>query len=368
MELGLFVVVAFLASVCAGWIAIPRIVLISKKKKLFDELSERKSHVGAIPRLGGTAFFPSFLFSIVLVLGLRYYYGFGIALLLETSALTELFFLIAGLTVLFFVGMMDDLTGLSYRVKFIAQIFVAILLLYGGVGIENLGGLFGIHHIPAAVGGILTVLIVVLLTNAYNLIDGIDGLCSGLSLLTLFALGGWFVFHDLYVYAMFSMAMAGVVCVFFFYNVMGRRMKVFMGDTGSLALGYMIAFLALKFYDLNIESPLYSMEAIPAVVMGLVFVPAFDTMRVFCVRIYSGLSPFHPDKRHIHHKLLRLGLNHFQSSMIIIAIQGGFILLNFLLRNVDVNVLFCLDLLLGIFLIQVLNALGGRREKRLSKQ
>ena len=185
-------------------------------------------------------------------------------------------------------------------------------------------------------GALLTVLVVVLLTNAYNLIDGIDGLCSGLSILALFTFGVWFLTHHIYVYAMMSMAMGGVVTIFFFYNVMGHRMKIFMGDTGSLLLGFVIAFLGLKFYDLNINGEFYRIDAAPAVFLGIVFIPAFDTVRVFCVRMAAGLSPFYPDRRHIHHKLLRIGLTHLQGTLVIVVLQACFILLNFLLRNFNI--------------------------------
>ncbi|WP_300285759.1 glycosyltransferase family 4 protein [uncultured Alistipes sp.] len=368
MELKLFVIATFVISAFAGWLAIPNIILISKKKKLFDELSSRKSHKGNVPRLGGVAFFPSFLFSVSLMLGLRYYYGYEIsAVPLQIDAFKEFFFLISGGTLLFFVGMTDDLTGLSYKMKFAAQIVVAVLLIFCGVGIENLGGLFGLYHIPVIWGNLLTLMVVVLLVNAYNLIDGIDGLCSGLTLLALGTLGGWFCWSHLYVYGMIAMGMAGVVSVFFFYNVLGRRMKIFMGDTGSLMLGFLIAYLGLKFYNLNINTDMFNIQSAPAVLLGIVFIPAFDTCRVFCVRIAKGLSPFYPDRRHIHHKMLELGLSHFQGTMVIILLQAGFIALNVLLKNLNINVLFALNIVLGVVLIGCIDLLAHRLGRKEAK-
>lgn len=294
MELTLLVIATFLLSAAAGWLTIPRIVMISKKKKLFDELSARKSHTGAVPRLGGVSFLPAFLFSFSLAVGLRYMLGLDVAAPHEMAIPREFMFLVSGATVLFCVGLADDLAGVGYRIKFLAQLLSAALLLCSGVWIDNLDGLFGLHHVPTAVGALLTVLVVVLLTNAYNLIDGIDGLCSGLSILALFTFGVWFLTHHIYVYAMMSMAMGGVVTIFFFYNVMGHRMKIFMGDTGSLLLGFVIAFLGLKFYDLNINGEFYRIDAAPAVFLGIVFIPAFDTVRVFCVRMAAAFRPFIP--------------------------------------------------------------------------
>lgn len=367
MELTLFVVGTFLLSAFVGWMTIPRIVLISKKKKLFDALTERKSHKGDIPRLGGVAFFPAFVFSISFAIGLRYSYGLDISTLFEMCAFKELMFLFAGMTILFIVGLSDDLTEVSYKTKFLSQLVAAFMLIYAGVGIDNLGGLFGVGNVPVFVGTVLTVLVIVLLCNAYNLIDGIDGLCSGLSLLALTTFGLWFLWHQIYIYSMIAFALCGVVSVFFFFNVMGNRLKIFMGDTGSLILGYVIAFMGLKFYALNIETSLYEIEAAPVVFLGVVFIPAFDTLRVFFVRMAAGYSPFHPDRRHIHHKFLRIGLTHLQSTLILVIIQLCFIVLNLSLRNYDINVLFAIDIFLGVLLVVFLNKLGERKERKLNK-
>lgn len=360
MEILFFIIAAFLLSVGTGWVIIPRIVMISKKKRLFDELSARKSHTGMVPRLGGASFFPTFLFAFTLTMGMRYIFGYNVADDYFMDSLRELMFLLAGSTVLFCVGMADDLTGVGYKGKFLAQTLSAVLICCSGVEITSLDGLFGIYEIPYWVGIILTVLIIVLLANAYNLIDGIDGLCSGLSLLALLTFGFWFIVHGIYVYAMMAMAMAGVVLVFFFYNVLGKRLKVFMGDTGSLLLGYLIAFLGLKFYSLNVSGEFFRINAAPAVFLGVVSIPVFDVVRVFCARRAAGLSPFYPDRRHIHHKLLRIGLTHLQSAMVIVLLQVGFILLNFLLRNVSINLLLAINIALGFAVNYLLNVLGGR--------
>lgn len=168
-----------------------------------------------VPRLGGASFFPTFLFAFTLTMGMRYIFGYDVADDYFMDSLCELMFLLAGSTVLFCVGMADDLTGVGYKGKFLAQTLSAVLICCSGVEITSLDGLFGIYEIPYWVGIILTVLIIVLLVNAYNLIDGIDGLCSGLSLLALLTFGLWFIVHGIYVHAMMAMAMAGVVLVFF---------------------------------------------------------------------------------------------------------------------------------------------------------
>lgn len=364
MDLMLFILATFLLSAFLGWMTIPHIVLVSKKKRLFDEISDRKSHTGSVPRLGGTSFFPAFLISLYLMLGLRYFYGYEITSYIEVSVFTELTFIIAGSTILFFVGMADDLTGLSYKTKLIAQILSSALLIYAGVGITDLGGFLGIHEINPVIGAVITILVSVLIINAYNLIDGIDGLCSGLALLALFVFGWWFVYEGLFFYSMMAVAMAGVVLTFFFYNVNGKRLKVFMGDTGSLALGYLIAFLGLKFYALNISTDFYNVGNPAAIFIGIVFIPVFDAVRVFCVRMASGLSPFYPDKRHIHHKMLYLGLTHLQSMFCIVLLQIFFICLNVLLRHIDITLLIGINVALGIIFNTFLTVTGIYRAKR----
>lgn len=349
----LFVVLTFTISACIGWFSIPRIVIIAKMKRLFDTPDARKVHNGAIPRLGGLSFFPAALFSFAFVLGLRYHYGYDIALDLQINLLTELLFVISGMLILYFVGMADDLIGVGYRSKFLAQIVAGATVVYSGVTISDFQGFLGVYELPYMLDVTLTVLLVVLVINAFNLIDGVDGLCSGLGTLILFALGAFFIFYELYVYAMFAFGMAGVLVVFFQYNVLGTRLKIFMGDTGSLTLGYMIVFLSLKFLnirdtaDVKIDVDMSTM----AVMVGLIFVPLFDTLRVFVSRISRGKSPFHPDKNHIHHKLLSLNFTHMQSTGILIAAQLVFMTANWAMTvyaGMNVNVIIVIDLLVAI--------------------
>lgn len=364
MGLYFFVFITFAISAMIGWVTIPRIVIISKKKRLFDEINERKLHTGTIPRLGGLSFFPGSILSFALVLGLRYYYGYCLDYGTEIEVFVEFLFVLSGLFILFFTGLADDLVGVSYKNKFLAQIFAGIMLVYGGICIDNFDGLFGLHAIPYPMGVAITLLFIVFIVNAFNLIDGIDGLCSSLALLMLLTLGGWFISVGMFVYAMLAFGMMGVVCMFLLYNIRGNRMKVFMGDAGSLTLGFIIAFLALKFYSLNVHSPLFNVNSAPAVIIGILFVPAFDAARVFFMRIKDGKSPFYPDKRHIHHKLIRLGYSHLQCTGIIVMIQAAFIVMNILLSHIDINLLFALNLITGTFIMFVINlAVRKRAEK-----
>lgn len=366
-----FVILTFAISAAIGWFAIPRIVIIAKIKRLFDEPNSRKVHKGAIPRLGGLSFFPAALFSFAFVLGLRYYYGYDISLDLQVELLTEFLFVMAGMLILYFVGMADDLIGVGYRNKFVAQIFAGVCLVFAGVTVFDLQGLCGIYRLPFAMDALLTIAAVVLTVNAFNLIDGVDGLCSGLGTIILTTLGILFIYYQLFVYAMFAFGMVGVLIAFFQYNVLGTRLKVFMGDTGSLTLGYMIVFLGLKFVNLeNTTFIALGLNSTLAILAGLLFVPVFDTCRVFVSRIARGKSPFFPDKNHVHHKLLQLNRTHLQSTGILLLMEIVFILMNFTLAELvgmGISWVLLIDILLGVGVNVTLNRLIGRYGRELAE-
>ena len=248
----IFIILTFLISAVIARILIPRILLISLRKKLFDIPDDRKIHKRAIPRLGGVSFFPTTLFAFCLVYAFRLLDGNSISTLYASYLLPELLLFACGMTLLYLTGIADDLVGVRYRQKFAIQIFCACLFPLSGLWINDLYGLFGIHELSAYVGIPFTVLTVVFITNAINLIDGIDGLASGLSSVALLVFTFLFISKGLWSYAMLSAGTFGVLVPFFYYNVFGsveRARKIFMGDTGSLFLGGAIAALAFA-YDM----------------------------------------------------------------------------------------------------------------------
>lgn len=326
MITALFVLLTFAISVIAAWITIPRIVVISKRKRLFDVPNMRKVHTASIPRLGGVSFFPCAMFAFSLVLGLRYYLHRGITNGYEEVLITDFLFVTSGLLIIFIIGLADDLVGVAYKPKFLVQFFAGVLLVMARLNLNSMGGLFGVYEMSWIASSLLTVFLVIYVINAFNLIDGIDGLCSGIGSIVLTVLGLWFVYTEFYVYAMFAFGMLGVVITFFSYNFFGNRLKIFMGDTGSLTLGYMITFLSLKLILINNSnmSVLTSMDFYRlynplAIVMGLLFLPLFDTVRVSVGRMLSGKSPFSPDKTHIHHKLIAMGIPHRVCTLILLG-------------------------------------------------
>lgn len=360
MEKLFFVLLTFLISFVIGWIAIPRIVIISKIKRLFDKPDARKVHHDAIPRLGGISFFPSMMIAVSMMLGFRYYLNYVLPPQTEVFFVSEFMFLLSGMFVLFFIGMADDLIGVGYRYKFLAQIFAASMFAFAGLAVTSMGGVFMVYQMPYWLATVLTILFVIYIINAFNLIDGVDGLCSGLSSIILMCFGVWFIYRDMYVYGMLALGMLGVVIAFFKYNVTGNRLKIFMGDTGSLTLGILIAFLALKFIDLSQDvSPVfYQIKAPIAMIIGLLFIPLFDTSRVFISRVKRGKSPFHPDKTHIHHKMLNLGFSHLQSTAILMGTQVLFIGMNILLSEVlslNINIVLAIDIFVAVGINHLIN-------------
>ncbi len=312
---------------------IPRILLISIRKRLFDVPDERKVHTQAIPRLGGVSFFPTILFAYALVFVVRLLGGGHFAPSYAMHLLPEMLLYICGMTALYMVGIADDLVGVRYRQKFLVQIFCACLFPLAGLCINDLYGLLGIHQLSPFVAVPLTIFTVVFITNAINLIDGIDGLASGLSGVALLIFTGLFIEKRLWSYAMLSAATFGVLVPFFYYNVFGnadRARKIFMGDTGSLTLGYTLCFLAIKYCQYAPSVVVSSSDAF-FIAFSTLLLPAFDVVRVVLYRLRNGRNPFEPDKHHIHHKLLAIGLTPRHVMVSLVSMACLFCLANILL-------------------------------------
>ena len=343
--------VVFVLCVVFAGIIIPKILLIAFRKRLFDVPDERKIHTSIVPRLGGIAFKPVVFFSVALLLGVNIVAGHLEILEAFEKDVRALAFGFCTIMVLYLVGMADDLIGIRYRAKFVIQILCGIMLIAGGVWIENLHGVLGIYTLPVWVAYPFTVLVVVFVINAINLIDGIDGLASGLCSVALIIYGLAFFSLHMYVYAMLSFATLGVLVPFFYYNVFGnaeRGRKIFMGDTGSLTIGMMLCFLGI----ILSQSYQYEGTDLPnSIVLAFapMLVPCFDVVRVFLHRIRNGKNPFMPDKSHIHHKLLALGMKQHWAMITILFVSLVFSLCNIVLSvYVNVNILLGLDLLIWI--------------------
>ena len=299
--------------------AIPVIIQIAKDKKLFDEPDERKVHKTVIPTLGGLGIFA----------------GFIMAFLVGTPAglSSELQYFVAAAVVIFFLGLKDDILIISASKKFIGQLIAAgILIRFAGVEITNMHGFLGIYEIPQFASVTLSLFTIIVITNSFNLIDGVDGLAGSLGLLTTFIFGLYFYNVGQLTYAVMAFAMAGSILSFLIYNF--SPAKIFMGDTGSLLLGLVNSILVIKFINsANVPGGVIELPAAPAIGFAILMVPLFDTLRVFALRILDRRSPFSPDRNHVHHFLLDLGFSHKQITFTCVTANALFVAVAYFSRG-----------------------------------
>ncbi len=355
-----------LCVLCAG-IVIPQILLIAFRKQLFDVPDERKIHHSLVPRLGGIAFKPVILFAMFLVIGVNLQLSNENVLELSLDAVCPLIFSFSAMVLLYLVGIADDMIGVKYRAKFIAQILAALMIIAGGTWIDNLHGVLGIYGISPWVGYPFTVLVIVFIINAINLIDGIDGLASGLSATASLVYGFTFLMTEDYLYAMLSFATLGVLVPFFYYNVFGdpsKQRKIFMGDTGSLSIGIILAFLSIRIAMYPLNRCIINVNPLILAFTPL-FVPCCDVVRVYMRRVRNGKNPFLPDKTHIHHKLLGVGLRQRPAMVTIVSCSLLLVITNILLsKYLNINLILVGDLAFWI----LVNIWLSRRAKTLNPQ
>ena len=327
--------ISFFISILIAGILIPQILLIAFRKRLFDNVDCRKIHKGTVPRLGGIAFFPSILFSFCVVLGFSLKYFGWETTGMYIHVMIPFFFMICAVLLMYLVGIADDLLGVRYLAKFIVQILASVLIVFSGVYINDFFGFLWIHRLPDWIGWIVTTFMVVYVVNALNLIDGIDGLASGLSTVAFIFYAIMFYSAGQYVYSLLASASAGTLLPFFYYNVFGnakKQKKIFMGDTGSLTVGLILIFCAIAM--LHIDDQVTVTKYNP-VILGIspLIIPLFDVVRVVLRRIAHHRNIFLPDKAHIHHKLLALGLNQRIALTIIMIWSMFFIVINIFLSE-----------------------------------
>ncbi|WP_455614040.1 MraY family glycosyltransferase [Bacteroides congonensis] len=344
----IYIVGIFILSVLLAVIVIPRIIFISYKKRLFDVPDVRKVHKTPTPRLGGLAFVPVIMISVCIITGIRYYMNNPVDSLWSSSLFIQYLFLVAGMTLLYLIGVADDLVGVGYRYKFIVQILSASFLPLSGLWINDLGGLLGFHAIPAFIGMPLTVFLVVYITNAINLIDGIDGLASGLTCIALVLLIIVCALTGQWTHALLASATLGVVSTFYYYNVFSASdRKLFMGDAGSLTLGYILSFLVLHFWMQESYWDPFELN-LNMVTISALLIPLLDVIRVFVSRVRDGRNPFLPDKNHIHHKLLRTGMR-VRAVMISLLLLSVFLISTNFILSFYINTTFMLLFDLGFW-------------------
>lgn len=310
-------VLSFVFSLVIVLTAIPSVIRVSYLKHLYDVPDERKSHEKVVPTLGGLAIFAGFIISTSLTIE-EQHFNYNC--------------LVGALMIIFFIGIKDDILITAPIKKLMGQLLATgILVVLGGVRITSMYGFLGVDQLSPEISSALTIFTLVVIMNGFNLIDGINCLSSGVSVVVSSFFGLWFWatgYNDL---AIISTALIGSLLGFMWFNK--TPAKIFMGDTGSLILGIIIGVQAVYFIRLNPESN-WSINSVPIVAFGILIVPLFDTLRVFVSRVLRGKSPLNPDKNHIHHRLLEIGLTHMKASMVIMIFNVLFVIMVYSLRNI----------------------------------
>ena len=330
----------------------PVVILLSRQKNLMDEPGERSSHKQRVPTYGGVAMFIAFT---ILVLSLISFVGF------PPEDLNIVLSLMAAISILFFLGIKDDLIGLMPSRKFIGQLLAASLVIFiGDIRIESLDGIFGIGELPYTVSVLFSIFVYLLMTNAYNLIDGIDGLAGTIGVLSSLIFGFFFLMDGSTAMAIVSFVLTGTLLGFLRFNLSDAR-KLFMGDSGSLFIGFLLAFQAIVFLNANlIQNPPSLVSNAPVLVLSIFSFPLIDTLRVFTLRALKGLSPFSPDRNHIHHHLLDKGLDHKQATTLIAAKSLLIITISWMLQDISIHIHLFTMMVLG-FVIYLVDLAFRRR-------
>lgn len=364
-------IAVFAVSLVLAGIIIPQILLIAFRKNLFDDVDERKIHKGIVPRLGGIAFVPSILFALACVVG----FDLRISTPQEVKAIVDdvipMLFMICAVLLMFLVGMADDLVGVRYRAKFLVQIISAGFIVASGLYIDNLYGFLWLNSLPGWFSWLVTGFAVVFVVNAINLIDGIDGLASGLSTVAFFFYSTILYNGGDYLYSMLGAAAVGTLFPFFYYNVFGnpvKQKKIFMGDTGALTTGMILVFCAIAV--LHIQNPKHGLDCNPMVMaLSPLIIPCFDVVRVYLHRVSKHRNPFLPDRCHIHHKLLALGFNQRTALIVILVWSALFIVMNMLMSpEINPTVIIAIDAAVWIVVNVIISRAIISREKKLHQK
>ncbi len=309
-------VTAFLVS----FMILPLIIKYTVSKNLVDIPGRRKIHKKVTPSLGGIAIFLGFLVATLIWIDYQQW--------------DFIRYILSSLLIVFLIGVRDDLVPFRAMHKLYGQIIAIVIFLFSGISIHSFYGLFGVQAIPEWLGYVLTILSIIVITNAFNLIDGLDGLAGSVGLVALTAFGLWFYWIGDITFALFAFALVGGILAFLVFN--WQPAEIFMGDTGAMVIGMMLAIMAIHFMSANeqLAAAHPARFAAPiATAACFIIVPLSDTLRIIILRLLRGQSPFQPDKSHVHHALMRLGFSHGRTALILASVNLLFIVGAFAARN-----------------------------------
>ena len=314
--LHLFFVVFGLSFFTAQWL-IPQAIQFAHRFQLVDHPDQRKQHIKSTPILGGVSIFVSVVFALSLT-GL---------LLYSSSPNVDLDFkvvfgLFSAVSLMVFFGLKDDIFEVSPFEKVIFQIITALFVIIScEIRIDNFDGLFGIYALPAILSYVFSVFVFVIVINAFNLIDGIDGLSASVGLISTLCFGVFFFLNNQVIQSLIMFCYSGALVSFLIFNF---KKRLFLGDNGSMSLGVVIAFGVFSVISTPNGANLvggtgYFLNNASVIVLALISFPLLDTIRIFCVRLMQGKSPFMPDRNHLHHHLTYLKFSHFESTLLIVV-------------------------------------------------
>lgn len=321
------VFIAFvIALLTVGWVH-SKIVRIARMKNIVDNPNTRKLQRVPIPVLGGVAVFLGIIS--------------GIGCLGFFSDVSSLLIAVTAMVVMLYVGTMDDILNLSPNLRFLIETLVVLLvILVGGRSIDDFHGLWGIHEIPYGIAIPLTVFASVGIINAINLIDGVNGLSSGFCIMACLVFGTLFVLAGDTKMAILASAATGALIPFFLHNVFGKTSRMFIGDGGTLMMGIVMSVFVINTLSHDSLCATYVGPQVGLIPFSLAVlcIPVFDTLRVMSTRMAKGISPFHPDKTHLHHRFIEMGCSHLGTTGRILTLNGLILFVWWILRRLGVSI------------------------------
>ncbi len=319
IQLAAGILIAYLTT----FFLLPLIIKLAHKNQIYDIPDERKTHNYPVSSLGGIAIFSGLILSMLLVSDFNNYHP-------------ELQYYIASFFVIFILGVIDDIFILKAWKKALGQLAVAaVLTIKGNLLVTDMHGFLGIHSLTHAESICISFFTILLLINAFNLLDGVDGLAASVGLVVCLLFGIFFLMNNVTPYAVLAFSISGSLLAFLMYNF--PPAKIFMGDSGSTLIGLICSMLAIKF----VENPIIQFNltnySTPAIAFGFLLIPLLDVLRVFALRIAKKKSPLAPDRSHIHHLLQNKGLSHTEVTITLLTGELVFAAITISLQNININ-------------------------------
>ena len=303
------------------YVAIPKVIFFAEKLRLLDAAGSRASHKGSVPIFGGIAIFSGIIFS-----------------LLFWADIENIQYLLVSILIVFFVGVIDDLLELSPFKKLVGQVMATLIIIFlGDLQIDSMHGVLGVYDLPIWIATLFTIFVFIVIMNGFNLIDGVDGLAAGIGVIASFAFGVIALLMGQSDMAIVAFTLLGALSAFLKYNFYPA--KIFMGDTGSLVVGLILAILAINIIRNGLVTETIKLpNKGPLLAIVILAIPLFDSLRVFVARIINGRHPLSAGRGHIHHALLNLGFGHKKTSFILYFFALSIVLFSYFILEFNVNV------------------------------